>query len=252
MFFGNFSSAMEGPIRSFLVSLNFLTVFNFGRVSFADLGEVGRSSWCFPMVGLLIGSALYCSHWIFGSFLPPAIVSLITVGLWIFITGGLHLDGWTDCCDALGAAVSQERRAEIIKDSRLGSFGAMGLFLILGLKVACLSTEMVGLSGFVLATVTGRSLMIAVFRNCSSMKPGMAKSFTAGIDSLSYNLAWIFALLFAMLMGVAGMIALGLAYFCVLAFKQFAENKLGFVNGDVMGASCELSETLVLIALNWR
>ncbi len=243
---------MEGLIRSFLVSLNFLTVFNFGKVSFADLEEVGRSSWCFPLVGLLIGSGLFWSSWIIGCFLPQTIVSLITVGLWIFITGGLHLDGWTDCCDASGAAVSKERRAEIIKDSRLGSFGAMGLFLILGLKVACLSTEMVGLSGFVLAAVTGRSMMIIVFKNCCSMKTGMAKSFTAGIDSLSYNLAWIFTLLFAMLLGVTGIIAAGLAYFCVLAFRQFAERRLGFVNGDVMGASCELSETVVLIALNWR
>ena len=243
---------LEESIRSFLVSLNFLTVFSFGKATFSDLGEVGRSSWCFPFVGLIIGSILFLSNWFIGLFLQANIAAFITVGVWILLTGGLHLDGWTDCCDAMGAAVSQERRAEIIKDSRLGSFGAMGLFLILGLKVACLSTSLIGFSGLVLATVLGRSIMVIGFRNYASMKPGMAMSFTSGIDSSSYNLTWILILPFAMLVGIAGMMAVLLAVSVVWAFRGFACKKLGFVNGDVIGASCELSETLVLIALNWR
>lgn len=174
------------------------------------------------------------------------------MGLWIFLTGGLHLDGWTDCCDALGATVSQERRAEIIKDSRLGSFGAMGLFLMLGLKVACLSTGLIGFSGLVLATVLGRSVMVIGFKNCSSMRPGMAMAYISGIDSRSYILTWILILPFAMVNGAGGMMAVILACSVVWGFREFASKKLGFVNGDVIGASCELSETFVLIALNWR
>lgn len=242
----------EAIIRAFFISLSFLTIFNFGKTSLSDMTEVGRSSWSFPVVGALLGLALFFCNWILARFLPLSVSAFITVGLWVFFTGGLHLDGWTDCWDALGAAVSAERRAEIMKDSRLGSFGAMGLFLILGLKAACLSSGFIGLCGFLLATVAGRALIITGFRNCCFIKPGMAQSFAAGIDSRTYNLTWILTLAFAILSGVTGIVALLVAFGVVFVFRRFAEAKLGFINGDVMGASCELSETMVLIALNWR
>ncbi len=200
----------------------------------------------------MLGLILFLFHWIFNSFLPIGVGAVLTVGLWIFLTGGLHLDGWTDCCDAMGAAVSQERRAIILKDSRLGSFGAMGLFLILGTKVACLCAGPIGLSGFLLAGVAGRGLMTLASKNCFFIKPGMAQLFIAGVDSKTYYITWILTILFAIVAGVAGMLSLLVAYVGALCFRKFAENRLGFVNGDVMGATCELSEAIVLVALCWR
>lgn len=84
------------------------------------------------------------------------------------------------------------------------------------------------------------------------MKPGMAASFTSGIDARTYGIVWLLSLPFAIIAGIDGIIALAVAYLGLVFFRRFAENKLGFINGDVLGATCELSETLVLITVCWR
>ncbi len=239
-------------VKSFIVSLNFLTIFSFEKASFSELKEVGQASWTFPLVGAFVGIILVITSLALNFVFPHNVSALITVGLWIFVTGGLHLDGWTDCWDAFGAAVTRERRLEIIKDSRLGSFGAMALFILLGLKVSCISTGLVSSSELLLACVIGRSFMVCGFRSCVCMKPGMAASFTSGIDARTYGIVWLLSLPFAIIAGIDGIIALAVAYLGLVFFRRFAENKLGFINGDVLGATCELSETLVLITVCWR
>lgn len=243
---------MGNFFKSFFVSLNFLTIFSFEKASFSELKEVGQASWTFPLAGAFVGIILVVTSLAVNFFLPHNVSAMITVGLWIFVTGGLHLDGWTDCWDAFGAAVTRERRLEIIKDSRLGSFGAMSLFILLGLKVSCISTGLVSSFELLLACVVGRSLMVCGFSNCACMKPGMAASFTSGIDTRTYGIVWLLTLPFAVITGIDGIIALAAAYWGLFFFRRFAENKLGFINGDVLGATCELSETLVLITVCWR
>lgn len=239
-------------VKSFVISLNFLTIFSIGKNPFSELNEVGKASWAFPLVGAFIGLILALTQYIAGYFLPLGVTAIVTVAMWIFVTGGLHLDGWADCWDAFGASVTRERRLEIIKDSRLGSFGAMALFILLGLKVASISTGLVNSYELILACVVGRSILVVGFRNCCSFKPGMAELFAAGIDPRTYNIVWLVTLPFIMMTGINGIIAIALTYLGAIIFKRFAEAKLGFVNGDVLGASCELSETLVLISVCWR
>lgn len=238
--------------KSLNVALGFLTIISFGKNPFSELREVGKAAWAFPVVGLLLGSVLALIYFLFEPFLPPGVVALIVVGSWIFLTGGLHLDGWTDCWDAFGASVTKERRREILKDSRLGAFGAMALFLILGLKIACLASGLVSYAELMLAAVTGRSLLIAGFKNYGSMNPGMASSFASGVDSSTYMCVWVLTLPVVLMCGLVGIAAFLAACVGVIFFRRFAEKKLGFINGDVLGASCELSETLVLIVASWR
>ncbi|MGD9818621.1 MAG: adenosylcobinamide-GDP ribazoletransferase [Desulfomonilaceae bacterium] len=237
--------------NSFLIALNFLTVFNFGRSSFPSLEDVGRSSWTFPLVGIFIGVILVLAQVITSYFVPLSIAALLTVGVWIFVTGGLHLDGWSDCWDAFGASVSKDRRLEILKDSRLGSFGAMSLFILLGLKVACLSSGLVSYLELILATALGRSALVICFRHCEHTSPGMARSFITGIDSRTYGFMWLVILPVVIICGIDGIISTLAAIAAIFLFKRIAESKLGLINGDVLGASCELTETIVLITSCW-
>ena len=71
---------------------------------------------------------------------PPLVAGILTLILWVTLTGGLHLDGLADCCDGLLASTTVERRLEIMKDPRLGAFGGIGLLLVLMLKAATLSS----------------------------------------------------------------------------------------------------------------
>ena len=92
----------------------------------------------FPLVGALVGLfgaallALASAWW------PPSVAVGLSMAATIWLTGGFHEDGWADTCDGLGGAVSREKALLIMKDSRLGTYGALGLILLLGLKATVL------------------------------------------------------------------------------------------------------------------
>ncbi len=137
-------------LRPFKIALGFLTIFRNNLAPYSDFAEVAHSAWTFPIVGALIGTILAAEFLVLQTFFPPALSAVIIVGTWVIMTGGLHLDGWTDCWDALAAPVSVEKRFEILKDSRLGTFGALGLILLLAVKTAALLGPEVSFSSFCL------------------------------------------------------------------------------------------------------
>ena len=79
-----------------------------------------------------------CALWAAMQLLPPVLCGFIGCLVWVGITGGLHLDGVADCGDGLLVEAPPARRLEIMKDSRLGTFGALALFFVLGGKAAAL------------------------------------------------------------------------------------------------------------------
>lgn len=94
----------------------------------------------FPLVGGMVGVAgaamlALASHW-----WPPVVAVILSMAFTVWLTGGFHEDGWADTCDGLGGTVSRERALEIMKDSRIGSYGSLGLILLLGLKAATLTS----------------------------------------------------------------------------------------------------------------
>jgi adenosylcobinamide-GDP ribazoletransferase len=174
--------------------------------------------------------------------------AVLIIGLWIFLTGGLHLDGWADCCDALPAAVPLEKRREILKDSRVGAFGVLGLLLLLALKVTVLAQPELPVEALFIAPMIGRSLIVI----CASRIPldgeGMGSQFASGLSGQTIALAVILGLCPAVIAGVKGIVAAGTALVGALLFARMAERRLGMINGDVLGAVCELSETIALVA----
>ena len=94
----------------------------------------------FPLVGACVGMAGALVLATTSLFWPPLVAVLLSMAATVWMTGGFHEDGWADTCDGLGGAVSRERALLIMKDSRLGSYGALGLALMLGLKAAALSS----------------------------------------------------------------------------------------------------------------
>ena len=130
---------MRHEIRLFFVALQFLT-----RVPVPDwVGyEPAWLNHCvrhFPLVGLCIGlcGALVLSLAL--ALFPPAVAVALSMIATVWLTGAFHEDGLADTCDGLGGAVPRERALEIMKDSRIGTYGAIALVLALGLKAATLS-----------------------------------------------------------------------------------------------------------------
>lgn len=129
---------MRHELRLYLIALQFFT-----RVPVpAWVGYtpewMNASARHYPGVGLLVGLwgaavlALAAAVW------PAPVAVGLSMAATIWLTGGFHEDGLADTCDGLGGAVSRERALTIMKDSRLGSYGALGLMLVLGLKATTL------------------------------------------------------------------------------------------------------------------
>ena len=134
----------------------------------------------YPLIGLVIGMILVAAHFLFRLALPNLVAAVIIVALWAILTGGLHLDGFTDACDALFAATTRERRLEILRDVHLGSFGAAGLIILLMLKAASIANATT-LAPIFLAPILGRWAMTLAVLYPPVRKEGMAVLFRAGL-----------------------------------------------------------------------
>lgn len=235
-------------LRQFEIALTFLTIFKTRLEPYPEMQEVGRSTWAFPVVGALIGAILFLEEVLLKGWLPSPVLAVLIVITWVFVTGGLHLDGWTDCWDALAAAVPRERRLQILKDPRLGTFGALGLFLLLALKISVLASGDAAVMSLFLAPVIGRGLKVVTVYSAQQRGQGMAAMLFEGVSPNIVKKTAVIGLAPALLMGLHGILCLFLAYVAASWFRRFAEARLGAVNGDVMGAICELSEAVFLLA----
>jgi adenosylcobinamide-GDP ribazoletransferase len=230
----------------FFIALRFLTIWNPQGGATGGMDAVGRSGWAFPLVGASIGLALVFLHWPLVNIFPPLVGSALLVILWIMVTGGLHLDGWADCCDALPATGDMERRRVILKDSRLGSFAGLGLISILILKVAAISTLSAPGVGILVAAILGRAMIIVAGYGIETGPKGMAAQFINSLNRNQVAASILIAAGFLLLSPVRGLIAAALCAIAAMLFRKLFMNRLGVINGDALGAICELCEVITL------
>lgn len=131
-------SALRYEARLVAVALQFLTRVPVRLAAF-DPQWLHDSARHFPLVGALVGAFGAAVLLAAAQVWPPVLAVLLAMAATVWLTGGFHEDGLADTCDGLGGAVSRERALLIMKDSRLGSYGALGLVLTLALKAAALT-----------------------------------------------------------------------------------------------------------------
>jgi adenosylcobinamide-GDP ribazoletransferase len=231
------------------LALSFLTTLPVGAPS-APPGSLGRAAPWFPVVGLIIGAMLAAAWWGLGYVFSSVLGAVLLVALWAALTGGLHLDGLADCGDGLLAAVPPERRLEIMRDPRLGTFGGLSLFLFLLLKVftvAALPASPLGYYALLLAPVLARWLILTVARQPSARPGGMGAAFGQGLTPVALAIAAVLPAVLAIGGGWRGLGAGVAALLVVLIVSRVARVRLGGVTGDVLGLAVELSELAVLL-----
>jgi adenosylcobinamide-GDP ribazoletransferase len=238
-------------LRQVYIALGFLTIAGIKVEPCPDMEEVGLSGTYFPIVGAIIGIVLALSYVFLSLFFPSYIVSGLLIAIWVAITGGLHLDGWTDCCDSLPASVSPERRYKILKDPTIGTFGGLGLILLIGLKWAAIQS-LASILPLLIAPIISRTLMVCVLYEADHTKQGMAADFLKGLKQTDIRKIAVLGLLPSLFLGVVGLLAVGISYLAAVWFRNTAENRLPAINGDVFGAICEFSELVFLILLTIR
>jgi adenosylcobinamide-GDP ribazoletransferase len=243
-------------VKGFLRALSFLTVLPVGA-SISSEGEgkdLARSMAFFPLVGLLIGLLLTLGYYLFSIFLPRSIVLWLTIGLLAFLTRGLHLDGFSDTVDGLASGGTKEKILEVMRDSRIGAFGVIGLIFLIGAKYLALD-QIPSPSiypSLILMTVTGRNSMVLVcFRSpYARLEGGLAKSFAENLMAREMVFSLVSAFGIALLLfGAKGILLFLAVSLFSLAYRSFFIKRLGGVTGDILGAANELAELLCLILL---
>ena len=239
-------------MQTLLLALSFLTTLPVPQVEFRP-GALGESARWFPAVGLLVGVLLSTFHLSLFYLFSPMLSAALTVTLWAVLTGGLHLDGLADCCDGLLAAVSPERRLEIMKDPRIGAFGAIGIALFLMLKVTSLSSVTNPMAALLLAPTVARWTLLLVTRQPMVRPGGLGDEFGKNISLGTISVAGLLPL--ALLIQFAGwqsLLAICVAIVATFALIRFAQRRLGGVTGDVFGLVAEMSELVVLLVFAMR
>jgi adenosylcobinamide-GDP ribazoletransferase len=219
----------------------------------AETRHFGRALACFPLAGALLGLALAGLDVVLLRFLPVPVATVLVLAGGVLLTGGLHLDGLMDTCDGVFGGRTAERRLEIMRDSRVGSYGALAGALALLLKYAGLAALPVALRGpaLVLLPVAGRWAMAGCAWAFPYARPqGLGTAFKAGATwrvmlvatALAAGLAWA-------TLGMAGLAFLGTAAVLAWVVAWYLAGKLGGLTGDCYGAVNEAVEAGLLVTL---
>lgn len=240
---------------TFPLALTFLTILPWPRPVLAGPEDLARSLVWFPWVGLLLGALYAAAGHLALHLWPPAGAAALLLVLTVILTRGLHLDGLADTLDGLGGGRDPQSRLTVMKDSRLGAFGAMGLILALLLKGVFLTLllEAGRLSALLLFPVVSRGGMVLLARLSPYARPegGLGRAMTEGVTG-PVALGALAPVLLACLLfyGGRGVVLLVAAGLLILTLSRVFTRLLGGVTGDVLGAANELLEVLALALLS--
>lgn len=215
--------------------------------------SMGQSAWAFPIVGLVVG-VIAAGVMTALAGLDPILAAGLTVAATVLITGGLHEDGLADLADGFGGGRDKARKLEIMRDSRIGSYGTLALILVLGLRVQALAqvagqgSAIWGLIAIEAASRAGLPLVLRLLPAArgDGLGFGAAKvSWPRVIIALAVGIASL-----APLGGLAAIWTLATIGLVILALSLLALRQIGGQTGDVLGAMQALSACAAWIVLS--
>jgi len=233
-------------VTQFLLALVFLT-----RLPVRLGGEAGPLAaamrW-FPLVGAGIGAFVALIYWAAHSWLPVGPAALLALAAGMLLTGALHEDGLADCADGFGGGNSRDDKLRIMKDSAIGSYGALALIMSVALRagaIAAIEDDRSVLKALVATHAVARAVLpVAMVLLPPASDSGVAAA--AGRPGWTdIGLAVFTALAVAAVL--VPQVLLGLV--AVIAFLWLVKRQLGGYTGDVLGAAEQVAETAALLAV---
>jgi adenosylcobinamide-GDP ribazoletransferase len=245
--------------RNFINAAQFLTIVPVSKDHETREGSLARSMVYFPVIGFLIGFLLvYADKAMTLAALPLTVANVLLVALSVLVTRALHIDGLADTLDGLMGGHDHSSRLAIMKDSRLGTSGALGIFFVLALKYVSLNNlfESEKVAALLTAPMLARwSQTLMVFKADYGRNEGMGKAFVghlraSGLAAASLIAIGLSAFVVVRLDVLSAVLIVSLvAGVALLTFlgRQYLVRKLGGVTGDAIGAVSELNEVLVYL-----
>lgn len=244
--------------KEFLAALQFLSIISLpGARQIFDEGVLEArliiGAAYFPVVGILLATALGLLTLIATPFLPIMVVAALLLIAHIILTGGLHLDGLMDSCDGLFGGKTIEERLEIMRDSRVGSFGVLGAACILLLKFACLASlsERQLWLAFLIVIPTARWCMVmALYFFPNARETGLGSAFRQAVTREHMLIAGTLSLAVTILVGrIPGLIVWLVMSLAAFGMGKWITQLLGGLTGDSYGAIAETMEAMAFLLL---
>lgn len=212
-----------------------------------DPEDFGAATVYFPIVGAFVGAIGAGVFWLAALLWPTIVALALSLAATVLITGALHEDGLADAADGFGGGSTPERVLEIMKDSRIGSYGAVAIVLATIIKLASLAS--LSRVDIVMALITGHTLarwssVVLLYRYAYVGTKGVA--FAGGVTTFRLTIATIITL---------AICAVSLRWRTIvpilvtLAAGLYFKKRLGGVTGDCLGAANQLVELATYLSL---
>jgi adenosylcobinamide-GDP ribazoletransferase len=213
---------------------------------------IAQTVWAFPLVGAVVGAlggAAYAASVL--AQVPPSAAAICALVAMVLVTGGLHEDGLADTADGFGGGATRERKLEIMRDSRIGSFGATALILSLAARAAAIASiaqPMQVTSALVVAAALSRVAMILLMLTLGTAR---SNGLAAGLGDPAPGAA---IAAFAIALTLAGLLlplrialrAIAGALLAAGAMAWLARHQIRGYTGDVLGATLVVAESVAI------
>jgi adenosylcobinamide-GDP ribazoletransferase len=232
------------------VGLMFLTRLPVGSLPAFRTEWLGQSMIYFPLIGALVGSVSAAVAWLLFGHISTWLAMLAVLLTSVLVTGGFHEDALADAADGLVGGQTVERRMEIMKDSRVGTYGVLALWFSLSAKLICLHdlalqdfARLLGL--FIVAHALARSSSVGLlyalpYVQREHAKGGAFAQATLGV--LFFNLLASTLLAVVLLGSFLGFACLGVLVILTIATGFYFHSKIGGISGDCLGAATQIVE----------
>jgi len=237
-----------------LIAVSFLTRIPIPRSVEFSTANLNAAARYFPTVGLLVGAFAAAIYTLTISLWPVAIAVLLSMVATIVLTGAFHEDGWADSCDGFGGGANRERILAIMKDSRIGTYGALGLGLMLALKFAALQqlSSTLILPALLIGHAWSRLLATSYLFDLPYARATDSKvadvATQLSMNSLRIAVLSVLPLIFLISLTQAiWIIAVLLVW--RWSFGRYCQHRIGGYTGDCLGAAQQVAEVLIYLVL---
>jgi adenosylcobinamide-GDP ribazoletransferase len=250
------SPLLADEAAAFGLAVRFLTRLPLGGGGYTP-ERMAAATGYLPVVGVLIGLFAAAVFLAAARLFPPTVAVILAIAATCLLTGALHEDGLADTADGLGGGATPERALEIMRDSRIGAYGALALGLTLALRIAALAAmpAAAAAAALIAANGAGRASAVLVVAGSRYARPAGAGDFTAG--GVGRSVLAVTLVTTALCLGLVGIAAgwgpaAGATLGLVLAHaasRVACERRLGGYTGDTLGATEQLGETGLVLGM---
>ncbi len=251
-------------IRLFFIALQFFTRVPIPAWVGFDAAWLHHASRYFPLVGVVVGAAGAAVYWCAAALWPLPVAVILSTAATIYLTGAFHEDGLADMCDGFGGGMTRQRVMDIMKDSRIGTYGAVALVLILALKCTLLALMDLrsAVAALLLAHPLSRLAAASLIRHLDYARDeGKAKPLAQEMTGGEFAIGALCVAIPAGLIGASGALpwlsvgtAVAASALVAVWLGAKCRRRIGGYTGDCLGAVQQVSEVAIYLCVlaAWR